>query len=341
MISRYLIDMNATLVQALDALDKVGGIGLIVINDKQELEGVLTDGDLRRSLVKNNNLDGLVKDAMSTNPITATSKTSEAEFLDITRDMRIKVIPIIDNKKVVDVYVAKFDDLKNVPVVIMAGGLGSRLGEITKDCPKPMLEINSKPILEHILENFLKVSFKQFYFAVNYKAHVIKDYFLNGEKFDCHIEYLHEDKRLGTAGPLSLLPKEVTGPVVVMNGDLLTPVDFRRLMTFHKEHDSLVTLCVRNYEFQVPFGVIGIEDEKLSSFDEKPIHKFSVNAGVYVIDAEIIRKFIPVDEYFDMSSLINILIDNDIKSSCYPMVESWIDIGRVDDLKLAKGKYES
>ena len=340
MISKYLIDSQAKLSKAMTALDQVGGIGLIVVDEKNNLKGVLTDGDIRRFLIRGNSLEHLVIEVMSSNPVTATPATEVTELKRITEDLVIKIVPILEENRVVDVYIAELECLEHIPVVIMAGGLGSRLGSMTKDCPKPMLEVGGKPILKHILDSFLRVGFKNFYFSVNYKAEIIMDYFKNGNSENCEIKYLIENKKLGTAGSLSLLPEDVAGPIIVMNGDLLTPVDFRRLISFHKTHDSPMTLCTRNYEFQVPYGVINISNEKAISFDEKPTQQFSVNAGVYVINSQLIRKYIPKDQYFDMSTFLNVLLKEDIKASCFPMIEKWIDVGRVDDLISARGEYE-
>lgn len=338
MISDFLIYPENTLEEAMGQLDKVRGLGLVVVDRAQNLIGSLTDGDIRRAIIAGKHLSDSIEEIFHHNPIKVSQGASEQELKSITSDKKIKMVPIVEGTKVVDVFTIDDQDTRNVSVVIMAGGLGSRLGEHTKDCPKPMLEVGGKPILERIIRNFTNAGFQHFYLSVNYKAEMIEDYFGYGDKFDCKISYLRENKRLGTAGSLSLLPEHIRGPVVVTNGDLLTLVDYRRLVTFHGQHKSPITLCTRKYEFQVPFGVVNIEDGQVQSISEKPTQAFNVSAGVYVINTELI-KFIPRNEYFDMPTFIEKLMENDIKADCFPLVEEWIDIGRVSDLDLARSIY--
>lgn len=337
-MDKYLLHPTVKLKQAMEALDAIKGVGFVIIGEEKELLGTLTDGDIRRGLLKGITLEDQVKDAMNTTPTFVSYGASTSELEALTADQFIKIIPIVKGKEVIDVFVAELKEVSEVPVVLMAGGLGTRLGKFTKDCPKPMLKVGGKPVLERILENFTRVGFKKFYLSVNYKAEVIEKYFENGSKFSCEIKYLREKQRLGTAGALSLLPDDIQEPFVVMNGDLLTPIDFRRLIAFHKHHDSPITMSTRAYEFQVPYGVINIDRGLASSFDEKPIQRFSVNAGVYVLEPSLL-KFVPKNEYFDMSHLLHKLLSEGIKANCFPMIEQWIDIGQVEDLNLAREKF--
>lgn len=338
MISDFLIYPENTLEEAMRQLDKVRGLGLIVVDESNKLIGTLTDGDIRRALISGKKMSDSIQDIVHLNPRKASVNSSEEELRAITADKKIKVVPILDNDKVVNVYSIGNEETKNISVVIMAGGLGSRLGDHTKDCPKPMLEVGGKPILERIIHNFTKAGFHQFFLSVNYKAEMIENYFGDGKSFNCTISYLRENKRLGTAGSLSLLPQGVSGPIVVTNGDLLTLVDYRRLVTFHSQHKSPITLCTRKYEFQVPFGVVNIDEGQVQSISEKPTQSFNVSAGVYVINSELL-KYIPRDEYFDMPTFIEALMSKNIKVDCFPLVEEWIDIGRVSDLDLARSLY--
>jgi len=339
MIFDYLITPDASLEEAMIALTNVKGLGLIVVDEKKLLLGSLTDGDIRRYLSQSGELSTTVEKIYHRGAISVTKGTPISELEKMTEDKKIKIVPICDDGVVVDVFTISGEDTKTASVVIMAGGLGSRLGDHTKDTPKPMLEVAGKPVLERIIKNFTDVGFEKFYISVNYKAEIIEEYFKDGRDFNCSITYLKENKRLGTAGSLSLLPDDVAGPIVITNGDLLTLVDFRRLLSFHKQHNSPITMCTRKYEIQVPFGVVNIKNGSAESIDEKPIQSFDVSAGVYVINKELLKD-IPKDQFYDMPTLIDDLLKKNIKASCFPMIEQWIDIGQISDLKYAREVYK-
>jgi NDP-sugar pyrophosphorylase family protein len=216
----------------------------------------------------------------------------------------------------------------------MAGGLGSRLQPLTNECPKPMLRVGNKPILETILDNFIDYGFQRFYFAINYKADIITEHFGNGSKWGVDIRYLHEDRRLGTAGALSLLPEKIIDPLVVMNGDLLTKTNFKQLLDFHSLQAGLATMCVSEYDFQVPYGVVRTKDSRILGIDEKPIHRFFVNAGIYVLEPAALKS-IPSATYFDMPSLFDCIIAIDFDTSVFPVREYWLDIGHMNDFDRA------
>lgn len=340
MIFNFFISPKSTIQEAMDHIDKVHGLGLVAIDEDQNLVGTLTDGDIRRALASGKLVTDLVKSIVHANPIVAQKSTTQEELKAITANRKIKVVPILDGRKVIDVYSVDDEETKSISVVIMAGGLGSRLGEHTRDCPKPMIDVGGQPVLERIIKNFTKVGFQDFYISTNYKAEVIEQYFKDGSDFNCNISYLREPKRLGTAGSLSLLPDYLKGPIVITNGDLLTLVDFRRLISFHREHKSPITICTRKYDIQVPFGVVDIQNGQVNAIDEKPIHSFNVSAGVYVLNLELL-KYIPKNEYFDMPTFFNVLLKENIKADCFPMVEQWIDIGQVSDLDYARSVYEN
>lgn len=338
MISSFLIQPDCTIEMAMKQLDEVWGLGLIVVDKNHHIIGSLTDGDIRRALISGKKTTDLVEEIVFKNPVTATKLTGLPELRLITADKKIKVVPILDGKKVVDLFTVDAEDVKDISVVIMAGGLGSRLGDYTKDIPKPMIDVGGKPVLERIIENFTKVGFHKFYISVNYKADVIESYFKDGSEFSCEINYVRETKRLGTAGSLSLLPEKINGPLIVTNGDLLTLVDFRRLLTFHQQHQSSITMCTRKFEFQVPFGVVGIQDGKAYTIDEKPTQSFNVSAGVYVINSDLLN-WIPKEEYFDMPTFLHLLMAKGTIAECFPLIEQWIDIGQVSDLNYARSVY--
>jgi NDP-sugar pyrophosphorylase family protein len=220
----------------------------------------------------------------------------------------------------------------------MAGGLGARLGELTKNTPKPMLQVGNKPILETIIEGFAKYGFSDVIISVNYLSHVIEEYFGNGENFGVNIEYVHEKERMGTAGALSLMRDKLTEPFFVMNGDILTNVNFAHLLDFHKEQNSVATMCVREYDFQVPYGVVNIDDGRISSIDEKPVHKFFVSAGIYMLSPDVLD-FIPQNSFYDMPTLFERLIDAQKNALSFPIRDYWLDIGQMGDYKQANNDY--
>jgi len=224
-------------------------------------------------------------------------------------------------------------------VVIMAGGLGSRLRPLTYQQPKPLLKVGTKPILETIIENFVSQGFYRFYLCINYKGHMIKEYFNDGNQWNIDIRYIEEPKRLGTAGALSLLPERPNEPFFVMNGDLLTKVDFVRLLQFHQKQNAVATMCVREYTHTIPYGVTNLDGSKVLDLVEKPTHRYHTNAGIYTVNPEMIDK-IPADTFFDMPTLINHLLEEQLHIASFPLHEYWIDIGHIRDFEQARTDYE-
>lgn len=316
-------------------------IAFVVAGD-QRLLGTVTDGDIRRAILRGVSLDGEARLVMNPHPITAPSDMSRQAILEIMRHKLIHQIPILDRAgRIVDVEL--LDNLlqREEPqnwVVLMAGGLGTRLRPLTDELPKPMLKIANKPLLEIILENFIEQGFRKFYFSVNYKADMVQSHFADGSHWDAEIRYLRETERMGTAGPLSLLPERLTHPLIVMNADLLTKLNFRQLLDFHREHRVPATMCVREYDFQVPYGVVRIDNTRITAIDEKPVQRFFVNAGIYVLGPEALG-LIPKQTYFDMPDLFNSMIGRNMDTAVFPIREYWLDIGRMEDFQRANGEY--
>jgi NDP-sugar pyrophosphorylase family protein len=223
-------------------------------------------------------------------------------------------------------------------VVLMAGGLGSRLRPLTDECPKPMLRVGNKPLLETIIETFIEQGFRRFFISVNYMADTIKEYFGDGSRWGAEIQYLEETSRLGTAGALSLLPEKPQAPLLVMNGDLLTKINFRQLLDFHREHHAQGTMCVREYEFQVPYGVVKMDHHRITGFEEKPIQRYFVNAGIYVLEPQALQH-IPHGVFFDMPSLFQTLMADRQEAVVFPIREYWLDIGHMADYDRANGEF--
>jgi NDP-sugar pyrophosphorylase family protein len=220
----------------------------------------------------------------------------------------------------------------------MAGGEGMRLRPLTKNIPKPMLKVGNKPLLHTLVEKFKDSGYINIVMCVNYKSKVIKDYFGDGEKFGVKIEYIHEKTKMGTAGALSLFKKKPKEPFFVINGDLLTNLNFEKMLDFHYEHNSMATMCVREYNIDSPYGEVKLKNENIKSIEEKPKHKFFVNAGVYILDPKCID-LIP-KKFFDMPSLFKKMIENKNKTISFPLGEYWLDIGKINDYKKANLEFD-
>lgn len=337
-----LISPDTTILKAIEIIDASSLQIVLVVNEKGQLLGTVTDGDVRRAILRGITLDMPVRDIMFQSPTVAGSHETRDAIVAKMKAKQLRQIPLVDQNGCV-IGLDIWDDLIAVPerdniVVLMAGGLGSRLGELTKDCPKPLLRVGDKPVLETILENCKEYGFSRYYISVNYKAGMVKEYFGDGSRWGVDIRYIEENKRLGTAGALGLLPEIPASPLLVMNADVLTKINFKHLMEFHEEHQSIATMCVREYEFQVPFGVVQVDDHRLTDILEKPVHRLFVNAGIYVLDPEAID-LVPRNDYFDMPFLFEALLQKKKEVTAFPIREYWLDIGRMDDLEKAKGEY--
>jgi dTDP-glucose pyrophosphorylase len=335
MINTFVLNSESTFEMAIEAIDK-GGVGFVaVVDESDSLIGILTDGDIRRAFLKKNyNL----KEIINTTPETMSESSSQQEIIARLKFLHRRHMPLVNSEGLLH-GVFSLDDIEFItrenPVVIMAGGLGSRLGELTKDTPQPMLTVGKQPMLQHLIELFREQGFRKFIICVNYKRDVIQKYFQDGTKFGVKIDYIEENKRLGTAGALSLIKSGLDVPFFVINADVLTNLDLVQLLTFHKENNNLATMCVREFQIQIPYGVVNCNaNGELVSLEEKPHIKFDINAGVYLLDPSV-QAFIPDNEFFDMPSLFDCLLSQKIKASVYEIQDYWLDIGRKEDLKQA------
>ncbi len=337
-----LVQLDSTIKEVIQAIDASGMQIALIVDEQRILHGTVTDGDVRRGFLKGKTLEDSTTEIMNPNPLTVQQHEDNKHILRIMRQRKLHQIPIVDEKGIV-VGLESIDELlepeaKDNWVVLMAGGLGTRLYPLTEDCPKPLLKVGNKPILETIMENFMSYGLRKFYISVNYKAEMIEDYFGDGSKWNVEIRYLREDKRLGTAGALSLIPEKSESPVIVMNGDLLTKVNFSQLLQFHSEQKAIATLCVRDYEYQVPYGVVRVDENKLQAIVEKPVERYFVNAGIYVLNPELLNE-VPADRFYDMPTLFETLIQSRRNAAVFPIREYWMDIGRMDDFERAKSEY--
>ena len=309
----------------------------LVVDDDNRLLGTVTDGDVRRALINNVPLNYPISEIMSTTPTVVNSSMSKTQILELMNAKTLYSIPILDDGIVVGLETmhhvgekAKYDN----PVFLMAGGFGTRLKPLTDNCPKPLLKVGDKPILETVLLSFIKSGFHDFYISTHYLPEMIQEYFGDGSKWGITINYIYEEQPLGTGGALGLLPKTLPElPVIMMNGDVLTKVDLKALLAFHNKNNANATMCVREYEYQVPFGVIVSEGKNIKSMVEKPIQRFHVNAGIYVVGREIVDS-VKENEIVDMPTLLERFLDKNILK--YPFYDYWLDIGRIEDFKRAQ-----
>jgi dTDP-glucose pyrophosphorylase/predicted transcriptional regulator len=337
-----LLSPVSTIRRALEVIDSGAMKIALVVDDNQKLLGTISDGDIRRALLKGLGLDAMIADIYNTNPITCGLNDSKEKILQLAASKSIYQIPVIDSDGRI-VGIAEVDEMikpvaRSNKVVLMAGGLGTRLSPLTDSVPKPMLHVGKKPILETIIENFAKYGYRDIILSVSYKSHIIEEHFCDGAAFGVNINYIHETKRMGTAGALSLIRDKLDEPFFVMNADLLTNVNFEHLHDYHESHNALATMAVREYDFQVPYGVVNITDSRITSIEEKPTHKFYVSGGIYMLNPKSLE-LIPNDQFFDMPSLFESMIANGAQAVSFPIREYWLDIGRMSDYEKANSEY--
>lgn len=337
------INKSATIKQALKIISDGGLKIAIVVDENDKLLGTLSDGDIRRGLLKGLNVNSSIKSIIFTDPVVTTKKESKDKLLKKAISKKVYQIPVVDkNKKVVGMHILDGPIIsKSKPnlVVIMAGGKGKRLRPLTNNTPKPMLKIGKKPILQTIIEKFKENKFKKFLICVNFNSKIIKNYFGNGKRFGVEISYIEEKKRMGTAGALSLLKKKPKKPFFVINGDILINLDFQKMLDFHNQHNSKATMGIKEYIIQSPYGEIKLINENITSIKEKPKHKFFVNAGVYILDPKCID-VIPKKSY-DMHQVFKKIIATKKKTISFPLEEYWLDIGRPNDFDKASIEYDT
>lgn len=340
---QVLISPTTSILEAIRIIDATALQIALVVDENNRLLGTLTDGDVRRAILKTILFENPVKEVMNRNFTSVSITETRDNILALMKEKQFHQVPVIDENGCV-VGLELLDELLSTRkrdnlVVLMAGGLGTRLGSLTKECPKPLLKVGNKAVLETIIDNCKEYGFHKFAISINYKAEMIQDYCGDGSRWGVEISYINENKRLGTAGALGLLPKAPELPILVMNADVLTKVNFHHLIDFHDDHQSVATMCVREYDFQVPYGVVKIDKQRLLGIEEKPVHHFFVSAGIYVLNPEILS-FVPQNKYFDMPSLFEKILEKKMETSVFPIREYWLDIGRVDDFERANGEFD-
>lgn len=340
MNNRLVLNSETKFNDAIKLLDLNGNGVLPVVDEDEKLLGLITDGDIRKAIL-NNHLD--LEHIINKNPHKLHIDTSKNQIVSYLKKIHRRHIPLVDDaNKFIRVFTLDEIDFNLKPnwVVIMAGGLGTRLGDLTKDTPKPMLKVGAKPMVEHIIDMFVSHGFTKFMLSVNYKAEVIKEYFGDGSKFGIEVRYLEEKKRLGTGGALSLIDIEMNEPFFVTNGDVLSSLDYEKLLEYHKEQNAMATMCIRKDSYQIPYGVIEVDEENnIKAMKEKPIKEFFINTGIYVLNPEVLN-YVPKDEFFDLPSLFEVLKKENKSTKSFEITDYWIDMGKPSDYEKIKEKYE-
>ena len=333
---------DTPVLKVIEVLERSDSKIALIVDDKGKLIGSATDGDVRRGFLRGCTIDSPVKELMHESPYTLPLDTTRQQILEIMQAMDIKQVPLVRTDGTVagivtrDILLGQAHSKRPNPVVIMAGGKGTRLLPLTTYIPKPMVEVSGRPILEWIIHRFVNQGFTEFHVAINHLGHVIEEYFGKGKKLACDISYVKEKEFLGTAGALSLLDKKkFKEPIIIINGDIMASIDFGSVVEYHIASGGIATVCVRQHRIEVPYGVVEIKDGMLQTIVEKPVREDLVSAGIYVIDPEVLD-FVPTDKYIDMPSLLSALVQQHQKVAVFPMREDWIDVGRHDDLELAK-----
>ena len=338
------VRVSSTLRDVILALDRSAlGIALVT-DDAMHLQGIFTDGDVRRALIRGAALEADVATYMIREFTSVGPNAGRAEVLDLMQARRFDVVPIVDAQgRLCGCH--RIHDLLGVSprpnwAIIMAGGRGTRLGALTQDLPKPMIRIAGRPILERLVLHLVGFGIRRIFLSVNYLAHVIEDHFGNGQRFGCAIEYLREERPLGTGGALSLLPTRPTDPILVVNGDLVTQANVGAMLDAHadpEQGETMITLATRRYFHAVPFGCIDVEGTRIVGMEEKPTLSRLINAGMYVISPKALDH-VPQDAEFSMPALLADCLARNERVQSFEVADDWIDVGQKDQLKEARGE---
>jgi dTDP-glucose pyrophosphorylase len=336
-----MIVEDAPILEAIRVID-ASRVQIALVHCDGRLIGTVTDGDIRRGLIAGVAITDPVAKVLNRTPVSVRQGTTDEAALTMMRRLHIHQLPVVDAEmrvvgvKSIDSLIGA-DNADNL-VVLMAGGLGTRLKPLTDDTPKPLIRVGDRPILETIVRGFADSGFFNFIIAVNYKADMVTDYFGDGSDLGVSIRYLHETQQMGTVGALSLLPDRPAKPFFVMNGDLLTTLNYQQMLAFHLQSGAPATVCVREHQITVPYGVLEVEEGRVREIQEKPVRRFLVNAGIYVLSPDVLD-LMDADERLDMPALLDRAIAKGTPPAVFPMREYWIDIGQLDDLQRASTEY--
>ena len=339
-----VIHPSDTLRKAIETIDDSRQQIALVADDEYHLLGTVTDGDIRRALIQHSSLDTCITQIMNRNPIVVSQQEPLHSVRSLMQRKGLSHVPMLHQGVLTGMHTLRqltcpqrYDN----PVFLMAGGFGTRLRPLTNNCPKPLLKVGDKPILQTIIERFIDAGFYRFYLSTHYLNDMIQAYFGDGSHWGIDIQYVHEPQPLGTAGALGLLPADLPDlPLIMMNGDLLTNVNIERLLHYHQHSQAWATLGVREYEYQVPYGVIQSESGYITEIEEKPTQHFFINAGIYVISPQL-RRQVTAGQVIDMPDLISQHIDRGHAIAMFPIHEYWLDIGRMPDYQQAQHDFHT
>ena len=338
---RAVLPADALIEQAIRNLDQVAIKIVLVVNEVGVLEGTISDGDIRRGLLKGLDFNSPISSVIHRNALVVPPEMGRDMVMQLMVANKIQQIPVIDaGQRVVGLHL--WDEITTPAVrpnlmVIMAGGAGTRLRPYTEHCPKPLLEVAGKPMLEHIIERARLEGFRKFVLAIHYLGHMIENHFGNGQSLGVEIDYLREESPLGTTGALALLAPQPEASFVVTNGDVITDIRYGELLDFHVRHAASATMAVRVHEWQHPFGVVQMKGVDIVGFEEKPVARSYINAGVYALDPQALD-CLEANSHCDMPTLFERLQLKAMRTVAYPMHEPWLDVGRPADLQSANGK---
>ena len=342
-IRDHIVKPQTPIHEIIKKIDELrGGLVLVVDNDSK-LVGTITDGDVRRHILKNGALDQPCEQIMGRSPQTALVGTSNSELLAKLQKAILRSIPLVDKKgvpkKVVNIEELTVSANDQTVAVIMAGGEGKRLRPFTENTPKPMMEVGGEPILKRIVDDLRESGIHKIFLSINYKGEVIEEYFADGSDFGVSIDYLREDQKLGTCGALSLLPEGAGEPVLVMNADLVTKVDFKRVLDYHRQHKCVMSIAAAAYHVRVPYGVLKLSGSQVIAVEEKPVRRSMCNAGIYVLEPELLA-LVANNKAYDMTELIAEVLQRGLPVTAFPIFEYWTDIGKKNELRQAQKDFQ-
>ena len=345
-IEKFLVYLDSTVEEVISAIQK-GGQGIAIVVDQERCPiKTITDGDVRRAILNKVRLEDKVTILFKNDsrPVVASVKTSQDELLKMMEEKVLRQIPLLnDEGRIVELVLLSelIEERKGLSLtaVVMAGGKGKRLYPLTKGMPKPMLPVDGVPLMHRIVQQLHQAGIKKIQISTHYKSDVITNYFGDGQKLGINIDYIHEDQPLGTAGALGLMDIP-TETALIINGDILTQLDFRAIYDFHQTHGAIMTVGLRKFEFEVPYGVVQTDDIHITHLVEKPLQTFLVNAGIYLIEP-LVYEYIPKEKYLDMTDLISALLKAKLKVISFPIQEYWLDVGLREDYKKAQEDVKS
>lgn len=355
---RSMLTEDATLKDILTALSKSGLLIICIVSCDGKLLGVVTDSDVRRALLSGGSLDDLAIQWMNNTPVTAQADLSAEELTNIARNVGKREIPLLNAEgELTDIFILGLSDIRLSqeifnekfthskktqsipnPIFILAGGLGTRLRSVVDDRPKSMALVGGIPLIEILVKQLSSQSFKNFFVSTNYLAEQVESHLKQDKFSELQINFLRENKRLGTAGAIGFIAKNIEHSILVCNADVLTNVNYNRIVEYHEIHNADITCVVRPFQFTVPYGVVNIDKNHVKSIEEKPKYDLLVNAGIYVLNQNVCKK-IKENEYLDMPDLIKTCIHDKMNVIPFLLHEYWIDVGRPEDYLRANNEF--